>query len=117
MQVLIELPGLIEHLFSDKVVVTPELKDIFSWETTPKIAEYLLGEINKETKSFFTAEEFDAWGNHLKNEFKIKGKPLFMGMRGVLTGEAHGPELKLEIPLTPIKVLKNRIKNTIEAVK
>lgn len=112
-----ELPAHLDHLFNEKVNVTPELKDIFTWETTPKIAEYLMSEVNKTTNANFTQADFDAWGNHIKNEFKIKGKPLFMGMRGVLTGEAHGPDLKFIIPLTPVNVLKARMKNIVEAVK
>ena len=32
-----------------------------------------------------------------------------MGMRSVLTHQAHGPELKLIIPLTPIEILDKRI--------
>lgn len=116
-QIFKELPAHLDHLFNEKVNVTPELKEIFTWETTPKISEYLMGEINKTGNNNFTQADFDAWGNHIKSELKIKGKQLFMGMRGVLTGEAHGPDLKFIIPLTPVNVLKTRMKNIAEAVK
>ena len=47
--------------------------------------------------------------DHRKKELNIKGKPLFMGFRGVLTGQNHGADLKVLIPLTPVEVLKKRI--------
>jgi hypothetical protein len=33
-----------------------------------------------------------------------------MGMRAVLTHQAHGSDLKFIIPLTPLEVLEKRIK-------
>jgi glutamyl/glutaminyl-tRNA synthetase len=56
-----------------------------------------------------TEEDLNTWSNHVKGELKIKGKQLFMGMRSVLTHQAHGPELKFIIPLTPIEILEKRI--------
>lgn len=106
-----ELVSQMAVLFQDDVEMTPDLKEIFSWETTPKIYEYLSSELEKVATEFVSASQFDEWSNHIKNELKIKGKPLFMGMRGVLTGEAHGKELKFIIPLTPVKILKIRMKN------
>jgi glutamyl-tRNA synthetase len=106
-----ELVAQMAVLFQDDVEMTPDLKEIFSWETTPKIYDYLNLELEKVSTEFVSASQFDEWSNHIKNELKIKGKPLFMGMRGVLTGEAHGKELKFIIPLTPVKTLKIRMKN------
>jgi len=45
----------------------------------------------------------------LKQNLKIKGKPLFMGIRGVLTGSAHGADVKELVSLTPINVLRERV--------
>lgn len=113
-----ELEAKLNHvIFSETVIESNDVTDIFSWETTPKIAEYIESELNKTNEKFVTLETFDLWTNHLKNEFKIKGKPLFMGMRGVLTGEAHGPELKFTIPLTPAVTLKKRVKNILGIYK
>lgn len=103
-----ELEAVLEVIFRTDVMTSDEFKEIWSWETTPKIAEYLKGEIGK-LSSNATAEQFEAWGNHIKSELKIKGKPLFKGMRAVLTLEAEGPDLKVVIPLTPLSVLKERM--------
>ncbi len=112
-----ELPESMKVLFDDSFEMTPELTDIFSWETTPKIAEYLVGVVNNLTTPFITAAQFDDWSNHIKNELKIKGKPLFMGMRAVLTAQGHGKELKFILPLTPSEILKKRVNKIAGAMK
>jgi glutamyl-tRNA synthetase len=112
-----ELPAAINILFDDSFEKTPEVEEIFGWETTPKIGEYLSKEVNSITTPFMTEAQFDAWGNHIKNELKIKGKPLFMGMRGVLTGQGHGPDLKFILPLTPMPILKSRVNKIFGAMK
>lgn len=99
-------------LFSTEVSDDPEYLEAKLWETTPRIREYLATEIAKikeAGKAFATEEDLNLWSNHIKGELKIKGKQLFMGMRSVLTHQAHGPELKLIIPLTPIDILEKRI--------
>lgn len=99
-------------LFSTDVSSDSEYLEARSWETTPKIREYLGSEIDKAKsagKKFVTEDDLNLWSNHIKTELKIKGKQLFMGMRSVLTHQAHGPELKFIIPLTPIEILEKRI--------
>ncbi|MFZ4714110.1 MAG: glutamate--tRNA ligase [Bacteriovoracaceae bacterium] len=112
-----ELPNALNVLFDDSFEKSDELTDIFSWETTPKLAEYLLTAVSGVTTPFITTAQFDEWSNHIKNELKIKGKPLFMGMRAVLTGHGHGPDLKVILPLTPIGILKNRVHQIVGAMK
>jgi glutamyl/glutaminyl-tRNA synthetase len=119
------------NLFKDKILLYTELSDYLkilfenvvgedadyleakSWETTPLIKAYLAGEIAKEKalgKKFVTEADYNNWSNHVKNELKIKGKQLFMGMRSVLTLQAHGPDLKFIIPLTSLDILETRLK-------
>lgn len=91
---------------------TPDYKEAKTWSTIPIIRHYLKGEIDKliaQGKSFATEADCQTWSEHIKKELKIKGKELFMGMRAVLTLSAHGPELKLIIPLTPLSTLKRRM--------
>ena len=90
--------------------MTDELKDILSWETTPQIKEYITEQLaGLGDDDTIAADTFKDWMNFCKKELKIKGKPLFMGFRGVLTGQNHGPDLGVLIPLTPVKILKARI--------
>ncbi len=107
-------PEFKEHLddiFATQYQQSAELKEILSWESTPAIISYLKEQISTCSDHFIDAEVFAQWQNHIKKELKIKGKPLFMGMRGVLTGKNHGSDLKRLIPLTPVIVLKTRLEN------
>lgn len=103
---------LLKLYFDCEVSTEADYVEARSWETTPKIQEYLKGEIAKvkaEGRKFATEAEYNEWSNHIKGELKIKGKQLFMGIRAVLTLQAHGSDLKFIIPLTPIEVLEKRI--------
>jgi glutamyl-tRNA synthetase len=107
-----EITEHIDILFTTNVSTETEYLEAKSWETTPKIREYLLSELTKAQSAgvkFVTLETYDGWSNHVKGELKIKGKQLFMGIRAVLTHQAHGPDLKVIIPLTPMDVLIKRV--------
>jgi glutamyl-tRNA synthetase len=102
----------LDILFTTAVSDSAEYLEAANWETTPKIREYLEGEINIAIvagKKFVTIDDYNIWSEHVKGELKIKGKQLFMGMRSVLTHQAHGPDLKFIIPLTPIEILEKRL--------
>ncbi|MDD0852239.1 glutamate--tRNA ligase [Halobacteriovorax sp. GB3] len=86
-----------------------QYKEAMSWETTPQIKEYLKAELSKVEGEYATEEDVGNWMNYLKKELKIKGKPLFMGIRVCLTGRAHGPDLKGVVALSPVKVIKDRL--------
>lgn len=106
-----DIPPLMDRLIFDETIeMTDELKDVLSWETTPKIVSYIRDEVAKlDDKSFASEAQLNAWSDHVKKELGIKGKPLFMGLRAALTGKGHGPDLKFLIPLTPVFVLKKRV--------
>ena len=87
-----------------------QYKEAIAWETTPQVKEYLATQVNALSVDFITEDQVGEWMNYLKKELKIKGKPLFMGMRVCLTGRAHGPDLKTVVALTPISIVKERLK-------
>ena len=95
-------------IFDEEVEMSDELKDILSWETTPKIITYIRNEV-AALSGFASEAQLNVWSDHVKKELGIKGKPLFMGLRAALTGKGHGPDLKFLIPLTPVEVLKKRL--------
>lgn len=113
-QVITEVETMLNDLMTkttyDKTEATDEIK---SWETTPKIAAYVQGQLEKTDAEYVSAEEFSGWMDYCKKELSIKGKPLFMGFRYTLTGQDHGPDLKVLVPLIPVRVLKERIKNIL----
>lgn len=103
---------LLDLYFGTEVSTEADYVEARSWETTPQIQAYLKGEIAKAIasgKKFVTEAEYNEWSNHVKGELKIKGKQLFMGIRAVLTLQAHGSDLKFIVPLTPIEVLEKRL--------
>lgn len=108
-QLFPELNEKLNDVTNEAVEMNDDLKDILSWETTPAIKEHIQNGLNSVSENFVTEEVFSEWMNYCKKELKIKGKPLFMGFRGVLTGQNHGPDLKVLIPLTPVETLKKRI--------
>lgn len=98
-----------EFILADKVELSDEAKEAMSWETTPQIRQYLLEKLESKDHGFVSGEDLSEWMDYCKKEMKIKGKQLFMGFRVVLTGQNHGPDLKVLIPLTPLPILKKRI--------
>ncbi len=105
-----DIPVLVHDLISrDELEMTTELKEILSWETTPKIIEFLHGEVAKVSAPFISGEQMNGWMDQVKKDLGIKGKPLFMGVRAALTGKDHGPDLKFLIPLTPVSAIRNRL--------
>ena len=106
---LTEFNDYISEVLHESFEKSEELTEILSWETTPAIKDYLAEQLNNMSDEFVTADLFSNWMDFCKKELKIKGKPLFMGFRGVLTGQNHGADLKVLIPLTPVEVLKKRI--------
>jgi glutamyl-tRNA synthetase len=105
-----DFPKLVNELIlKDNPEVSEPLKEILSWETTPKILSYISEEVGKISSDFVTEAELNTWTEHVKKNLGIKGKPLFQGVRAALTGHDHGPDLKYLIPLTPVSVLKNRV--------
>jgi glutamyl-tRNA synthetase len=107
-----DITALLELYFGTETSTEADYIEARSWETTPQIQEYLKTEVAKEIaagKKFVTEEDYNKWSNHVKSELKIKGKQLFMGIRAVLTLQAHGSDLKFIIPLTPLEVLAKRM--------
>ncbi|MBF0297591.1 MAG: glutamate--tRNA ligase [Oligoflexia bacterium] len=116
-----EFATAMEIVFNDSIEESAELKEILAFESTPTMFNYFTEQITKlesfdssGADLFINEEMFDKWSNEIKSNLKIKGKPLFLGMRALLTGRGHGLELKSLLPLTPIKILKSRFEKIKE---
>ncbi len=109
-QFITDFPKLINDLIlNDNPEKTDALREILSWETTPKILSYISLEVDKINSEYVTEAELNGWMESVKKDLSVKGKPLFQGVRAALTGHDHGPDLKFLIPLTPVNVLKKRV--------
>ena len=105
-----DFPKLInDMILKENLEMTDTLKDILSWETTPKIITYIASQVDSISTEFMTEAQMNGWMDHVKKEMGVKGKPLFMGVRAALTGQDHGPDLKFLIPLTPVSVIRKRV--------
>ena len=102
----------IENLFDPEKDSNEGLKEIYSWESTPQIVSYIKSVIENMIQDgfeFAKESDFEDWANHLKKEMKIKGKFLFKGLRGVITGKDEGPDVKRMTALTPLTVILKRL--------
>ncbi len=103
----------LELIFSEEMEESEEMKEIMLWDSTMIMKSYLREQVlGLKDNEYLKDEKIDAWLNHLKKELKIKGKPLFKGVRALLTGRSDGPDLKLLLALTPATVLKKRLQHS-----
>ena len=109
-QLIHELVPLLEGVFNESIDLDDDAKDVLSWETTPRVVNYILEELEKNDEEAIAEDVFSGWMNNLKKNLGIKGKSLFMGLRVTLTGVCHGPDLKKLIPLTKKSILEARVK-------
>jgi glutamyl-tRNA synthetase len=112
-----DLPAHLELIFSTNPQAPneehAEMEELNGLESSALMRAHLLTELTRlqqEGSQFVSAETFSGWTNYFKKEMKIKGKPLFKGMRLILTGRISGGDLSALIPMTPIDVLVERLK-------
>jgi nondiscriminating glutamyl-tRNA synthetase len=86
-------------------VLEEDAKEALAWETTPVIAKAFLEHLPQEWSVDHLRLTMDA----VKNETKIKGKPLFMGLRASMTGQCHGPDLMSTIFLLGKEEVSKRL--------
>jgi glutamyl-tRNA synthetase len=110
-QVFSEVAEKVDEIFSTDIHLNDETKEVMTWPTTKEIQNFLIDELADFKEPFISEELIGSWMDTLKKEKKIKGKQLFMGMRVILTGKAHGPDLKVTVRLTPPEVVAKRISN------
>ncbi|MGB0452382.1 MAG: glutamate--tRNA ligase [Bacteriovoracaceae bacterium] len=105
----------LSDLFRKEIVKSEEFSELISLESTTQIINFasklLFDEI--QDQPFLEEEQF----SNLMSEIKksgIKGKPLFKGLRVVMTLNSEGPDLKTLMKLTPVEILKARVKTLKE---
>ena len=70
-----------------------------------------LATIEAKSDEFLDKESFQEIFSSVKKDLALKGKALFMGVRVVLTGRDHGPELGDLVPLIPLDVIIKRMES------
>jgi glutamyl-tRNA synthetase len=84
-----------------------KLSDISEWQrivngpVTPVIedSEHMSKAADLLPEGEIGADTWSAWTNAIKETLGVKGKALFMPLRLALTGQSHGPEMAILLPL------------------
>lgn len=63
----------------------------------------------KSKNDFLSSDDVTNLTNLVSQQLNLKGKQLFWPLRAILTGSTSGPDIKILLPLIPIKVLIKRI--------
>lgn len=111
-QTLAQIPTKMPILLGDTVTVEADAQAVLSEPTYKPVAAALKDGFAKhvaEKGDAITSEEFAKIQDAAKNTTGAKGKGLFMPMRVALTGQAHGPDLKLMVPLLGAKLALARV--------
>lgn len=90
LEYLAQFPEMIKPFLQDEFETEEEAKDFIKKEHMPKLFSILKGEIEKRDK--ITENDAEEIFKLLKSE-GIKGKNLFMGVRVLITGNMHGPDI------------------------
>lgn len=91
-----------------------EVEKILMLKSTTQLKDFLelsLHDLKEQKVEYIEEKIVLNWIDHLKKTYQIKGRPLFMGLRVLLTGKSHGGDLKKLISLSPCQTLFKRIKN------
>lgn len=101
-------------LVSNEFSLDSEASDALSWDTSKAVITKWLEILTNAKSDFFTTDEARGILKEIQNECNVKGKLLFMPLRSLIIGQAHGYDLKLLIPLIKVKDLITRARNIIE---
>ena len=91
-----------------------EALEVLSWDSSANVIKNWKDLIMSCPDTFISAEKFQEIQNQIKTNCGVKGKFLFMPLRTSLTGQAHGVELKVLVPLLEKKTLINRATQALE---
>ncbi|MFC3051180.1 glutamate--tRNA ligase [Kordiimonas pumila] len=101
------LPGLDAEFWA---IIQPNLKkisDVSEWQTiingpvTPVIedSDHMAKALALLPEGKLTADSWSEWTTAIKEQTGIKGRALFMPLRQALTGQDHGPDMGMLLPL------------------
>lgn len=86
-----EIQGLVDIFFNEELVFDEKCEEVLNWETTPIVKKAFHDVISKVED--WNIETIKAAIKTVQKETGIKGKPLFMGIRVLVSGSEHGPDL------------------------
>jgi nondiscriminating glutamyl-tRNA synthetase len=89
---LSEIPDAISYFVMEDYAVEDEARALIESDEGRRVLASLLG-ILAESEGELRADDFTAGLKHVGKTLGVKGKALYMPVRGALTGRTHGPSL------------------------
>lgn len=116
LETLAQAPQYLGIYFDEKLVWEKDALEVKGWESYGAVVQAFADAIQVRSAQLQSAGWSDALFSEIQNDVKAKsgakGKQLFMPMRVAVTGQTHGPELKIVLPLLGIERTLKRIKNS-----
>ncbi|MBI3558687.1 MAG: glutamate--tRNA ligase [Deltaproteobacteria bacterium] len=116
LETLADAPRFLRIFFDETFDIEPDAVAVKSEPTFTAVAGALKAALEKHLTGAgdnLTSDDFAKIQDQVKVASGAKGKGLFMPMRVVLTGHAHGPDLKLIVPLLGTKRSLARIEKVL----
>lgn len=105
-----DLPQAAEIFFNDQPQLEPDAAQILKEPASKPVADAFEQGLSSKSGPL-TAGEIDELQKAIAQTTGTKGKGLFMPIRAISTGRAHGPELKKVLPLVGREKVLSRIKH------
>ncbi len=102
-------------LSEDKINYEEKALEALTWETTPKVIAKWIELLEAHGTDYLSESEFNDYQGEIKTQCEVKGKNLFMPIRVAITGQTHGADLKLVVPLLNKSILISRAKSALAA--
>lgn len=103
-----EIQGLVDIFFNQEIIFDDACKEVLAWETTPIVKNSFYQIIS--TVEDFNVETIKSAVKEVQKQTGIKGKPLFMGIRVLVSGSEHGPDLTQTLNLLGKETILKRLK-------
>lgn len=114
-QTLAQIPSHMKAFMGDTVTVADDAQAVKNEPTYKAVVDALKQALSEHVTTkgdAITGEEFAKIQDQVKTTSAAKGKGLFMPMRVALTGQGHGPDLKLVVPLLGAKLAVARVEKS-----
>lgn len=120
----VDIPEMDENFWHAVRHNVSSLEEVNAWWEICHAEE--MGKVSEEDKAYvgealealpqgpWTDNPWDQWISILKEKTGRKGKSLFMPLRLALTGQEHGPELKILLMLLGHELVQEKMKKAIE---
>lgn len=95
---LSEITNFVDYFFVENYTIDIEIQELLVTEEAQQVVSSFKKALEAETR-IIDKDVYKDLTNSVKEQTGFSGKKLFMPIRGILTGKAHGPEMFLILPI------------------